>query len=332
MKSNDDELLRIEDLSVKYRTPAGTVNALNDVDLKIKKGEIVGIVGESGSGKSTLAYAIIGLLPLGTKITGTVLFDGENMVGKGEKEMQKIRGSEISMVFQDPMTSLNPLYRVREQFLRVLKTHTGIDKNKGIESAKALLKEVEMAGPESVLNSFPFELSGGMQQRVMIAMALSSEPKLMIADEPTTAVDATIQSQILELLKKINEEKNLTIMLITHNLGIVAQSCDSVVIMYAGKIVEKGIVDEIFTTPLHPYTSALLSSVPKIGKVDKSKDLPTIKGNVPNLLNLPKGCPFSPRCEKAIEMCSEIEPEITEVEKDHLVACHLVNDVVKNEQ
>lgn len=331
MKSSDEELLRIEDLSVKYRTPAGTVNALNNVDLKIKKGEIVGIVGESGSGKSTLAYAIIGLLPIDAKVTGKILFNDENLVEKGEKEMQKVRGSEISMVFQDPMTSLNPLYRVREQFLRILRTHKGIEKNKGIETAKDLLKEVEMAGPEGVLNSFPFELSGGMQQRVMIAMALSSDPKLVIADEPTTAVDATIQSQILELLRKINEEKNLSIMLITHNLGIVAQSCDTVVIMYAGKIAEKGKVEEIFANPLHPYTIALLLSVPKIGKMDRGKDLPTIKGSVPNLLNLPKGCPFSPRCEKVMEICREVEPEPTEVDNDHLVACHLMNDVVKNE-
>lgn len=331
MNRNEETLLKIEDLNVRYNSPAGKVNALNSISLGVRKGEILGIVGESGSGKSTLAYSIIGLLQSGTEITGKIEFDGENLLEKSEKEMQNVRGSSISMVFQDPMTSLNPLYRVKEQFLRILKTHKGIEKNKGIETAKELLEEVEMPGPEGALNSFPFELSGGMQQRVMIAMALSSDPRLIIADEPTTAVDATIQSQILELMKKINEEKNLTIMLITHNLGIVAELCDSIVIMYAGKIVEKGNVEAIFRNPRHPYTKALLLSVPTIGKVDRKKELPSIKGNVPNLLELPPGCPFAPRCDKVMEICRGTDPPLIEVKSNHWNACHFVDKEADND-
>lgn len=331
MKSSKEELLKIENLSVKYRSPTGDVNALNEVNLSIRKGEIIGIVGESGSGKSTLAYSIIRLLPSDVKISGEIFFGGDDLLKKKDKEMQQIRGSRISMVFQDPMTSLNPLFSVKEQFLRVLKTHKKLEKKAGEATAIELLKDVEMAEPAGVLNSYPFELSGGMQQRVMIAMALSSNPEMIIADEPTTAVDATIQSQILELLKKINAERDLTILLITHNLGIVAQTCDRVVIMYAGKVAETGPVEEMFKEPLHPYTTALLLSVPRLGKMSRDQDLPTIRGSVPNLRDLPKGCPFAPRCEKVMEVCHEVEPELLETKKGRNVACHLYSDVMKNE-
>ncbi len=320
---NRDSLLKISNLSVKYYTPSGPLAAITEVSLDIKRSEIVGIVGESGSGKSTLAYAPIGLLPQNSKVEGLIAFDGENLIEKDEKEMQGIRGSKISMVFQDPMTSLNPVFRVKNQFLKVLSTHRGMKGEEAVKFAVEKLEEVELPDPLEVLRSFPFELSGGMQQRVMIAMALSSDPQLIIADEPTTAVDATIQSQILRLLKKINVDRQLSIMLITHNLGIVAELCDTIMIMYAGMVFEKGPVERIFKNPLHPYTVALLQSVPVIGKMNREKELPAIKGNVPDMLKLPKGCPFNPRCNRAIEKCSSINPELVELEKEHFVACHV---------
>jgi peptide/nickel transport system ATP-binding protein len=319
-----DHLLSIRDLSVRYLTPSGPLTALNQVTLDLNKSEIVGIVGESGSGKSTLAYATIGLLPSNSKTEGTILLDGENLLEKNEREMQKVRGSKISMVFQDPMTSLNPLFKIKDQFLKVLSTHKGMKREEGISYAIKKLEEVEMPDPEEVLLSFPFELSGGMQQRVMIAMALSSDPELIIADEPTTAVDATIQSQILRLLKKINLDRKLSIMLITHNLGIVAELCDTVIIMYAGSVFERGPVERIFKNPLHPYTIALLQSVPVIGKTNRDQDLYAIGGSVPDMMHLPKGCPFNLRCSKAIEKCRTVNPQLIEVEKDHYVSCHLI--------
>jgi oligopeptide/dipeptide ABC transporter ATP-binding protein len=322
---NNEIILELENFSVKYYTVDGVINAVNNINLKIKKGEMIGIAGESGCGKSTLGYGIIKLLPYNAKIYGKILFDGEDLTLKNEKEMQKIRGGKISMVFQDPMTSLNPLYRVKDQFLRILKIHKKMDKEKGLAYAKELLKEVELPDPEQILESFPYELSGGMQQRVMIAMALSSDPELIIADEPTTAIDATIQAQILRLLKKLNKERNLSIILITHNLGIIIETCNRVVIMYAGNIVESGPIEKVFLNPLHPYTQALLYSIPHIGKTNKNKDLPTIPGEVPNLLNLPKGCVFYPRCKYAIEICKENSPKLIEYENDHLIQCHLFN-------
>jgi oligopeptide/dipeptide ABC transporter ATP-binding protein len=320
---NPDYLLRISDLSVKYYTPSGAITALNKVDLDVKRSEIVGIVGESGSGKSTLAYATIKLLPRNSSTEGSIVLDGENLLEKNEKEMQSVRGKKISMVFQDPMTSLNPLFRIKDQFLKVLSTHKGMKRDEGLKFAVEKLKEVELPDPSEVLLSFPFELSGGMQQRVMIAIALSSDPRLIIADEPTTAVDATIQSQILRLLKKINVDRQLSIMLITHNLGIVAELCDTVVIMYTGMVFEKGPVERIFRNPLHPYTISLLQSVPAIGRVNRKKDLPAIAGSVPDMFNLPKGCPFSPRCDRSIEKCRTDNPNLVEVEKEHFVACHV---------
>ena len=323
---NPDYLLKISNLSVIYSTPEGPVIAVNRISLNIKRSEIVGIVGESGSGKSTLAYATIGLLPQNSSTDGSITLNGENLLEKNEKEMQKVRGSKISMVFQDPMTSLNPLFKVKDQFLKVLSTHRGMKRDAGVKFAVEKLEEVEMPDPSEVLGSFPFELSGGMQQRVMIAIALSSDPQLIIADEPTTAVDATIQSQILRLLKRINADRQLSIMLITHNLGIVAELCDTVVIMYAGVVFEKGSVERIFKNPLHPYTISLLQSVPVIGKVDREQDLPAIRGNVPDMFKLPLGCPFSPRCSKAIEKCTTINPGLAEVEKEHFVACHVATE------
>ncbi|MGC8699118.1 MAG: ABC transporter ATP-binding protein [Candidatus Acidifodinimicrobium sp.] len=324
-----DHLLRISNLSVRYSTPMGPLTAINHLSFDVGMGEIVGIVGESGSGKSTLAYAIIRLLPANTRTEGIIEFDGENILEKDEKDMEKVRGSKISMVFQDPMTSLNPLFRVKDQFLRVLSTHRGMKRDEGIKYAAEKLMEVEIPDPSEVLMAFPFELSGGMQQRVMIAMALSSDPRLIIADEPTTAVDATIQSQILRLLRKINQERNLSIMLITHNLGTVAELCDSVVIMYAGMVFERGPVKKIFTNPLHPYTISLLQSIPQVGRVNRDRDLPAIRGSVPDMFNLPSGCPFSPRCDKANEKCHSLSPKLIEAERDHYVACHLVSGEIR---
>jgi len=325
MKSDGAELLRVADLSLDYISPQGIVHALNGVSLSLRRSQLFGVVGESGSGKSTLAYALIRLLPRNAVIrSGEVIFDGMSLLTVPEGKLKDIRGKRISMVFQDPMTSLNPLFKVKDQIGRVLELHRGVNKKEATRLATDFLKAVELPDPEQVLDSYPFQLSGGMQQRVMIAMALSTQPDLIIADEPTSAVDATIQVQILELLSRLRHEHQFSMLFITHSLEVVSAVCDSVGVMYAGSMVETGSVSDIFSSPRHPYTQALLAAIPKSRKsASEPKRLQSISGTPPDLLSLPPGCKFNPRCPYAFENCRTEDPAFRQVGPGHEVACHL---------
>lgn len=325
MQSNGGELLKVSDLSLDYLSPQGTVHALNGVSLTLKKSQLLGIVGESGSGKSTLAYALTRLLPKNAVYrSGEVIFDGMSVLDLPEGKLKGIRGKRISMVFQDPMTSLNPLFRVRDQIGRVLELHSGVNKAEARRLASGFLKAVELPDPEQVLDSYPFQLSGGMQQRVMIAMALSTQPDLIIADEPTSAVDATVQVQILELLSRLRREHEFSMLFITHSLDVVSAVCDSIVVMYAGSVVETGSVSGIFSSPKHPYTQALFSAIPRPRRsATEEKALASISGSPPDLRSLPTGCKFHPRCPFVFDRCRTEDPAFRPVAPDHDVACHL---------
>ena len=325
MKTDGAELLRVTDLSLDYVSPQGIVHALNGVDLSLRRSQLLGIVGESGSGKSTLAYALIRLLPRNALVrSGEVIFDGMSLLDAPEGKLKDIRGKRISMVFQDPMTSLNPLFKVKDQISRVLELHRGVNKKEAIRLATDFLKAVELPDPEQVLDSYPFQLSGGMQQRVMIAMALSTQPDLIIADEPTSAVDATIQVQILELLSRLRREHQFSMLFITHSLEVVSAVCDSVGVMYAGSMVETGSVSDIFSSPKHPYTQALMAAIPKPRKsTSEPKRLQSISGAPPDLLSLPPGCKFHPRCPYAFDRCRTEDPAFRRVGPGHEAACHL---------
>jgi peptide/nickel transport system ATP-binding protein len=332
-KTNTKNVLQVKNLDVRFLSGGKEIRAVEGVDLSLRSGEALGLVGESGCGKSTLAYAIIRLLPRNARVTsGSILLDGEELLSKTEKKMREIRGSQISMVFQDPQTSLNPVFKVKEQIGRVVMLHQKVDKREAYKRSVELLKLVELADQEVILDSYPHQLSGGMQQRIMVAMALALKPKLMIADEPTTAVDATIQAQILRLLKKLNKELGFSLMLITHNLGIVAEICDVAAVMYAGRIVEISSAQTLFRNPQHPYTKGLLSTLPVLDPlIDRSNDLPTIGGNVPDLSNLPKGCKFNPRCPHVMPVCINNEPRLMETESKHLVSCYLYDPNLKGQ-
>ncbi|MBC7094456.1 ABC transporter ATP-binding protein [Thermococcus sp.] len=314
------DLLRIENLYVNFRTLWGIAKALNGINLTIKEGEIFGLVGETGCGKSVTASSILRLLPSNAEVSGKILFKGENILKKSEEEMRKIRGKEISIIFQDPMTSLNPLFKIKDQMVDVITLHNNLSKEEAENYAKDLLKKVGLPDPERVLNSYPHELSGGMRQRAMIAIALSSNPSLLIADEPTTALDVTIQKQILMLILELKETYGFSVLFITHDLGVVAELCDRVGVMYAGNIVEIAPTEELFEKPLHPYTQGLLSVVPD---PRYKKELKPLRGSVPSLLNPPTGCRFHPRCDYATDLCKEQKPKLIEYSPNHFVACHL---------
>ena len=309
-------LLDISGLKLVFQTDRGRLDLFTSLDLALGEREIVGIVGESGSGKSTLAYAIIRLLPASARILGgEIVFDGKSLLHLKESEMSQVRGKSITMVFQDPGTSLNPLFRIREQMLSVLKSSIGLEGPAAHRHMLELLKEVELPDPESVLDAFPFELSGGMQQRVMLAMALSANPKLIIADEPTSAVDATIQAQILKLLHKLRAEREFSMILITHSIVAARDVCDRIVVMYAGDVVEDGLTSRVVSAPKHPYTKALLSCIPVPRKPDAEKTpLPVVAGQVPDLTSPPQGCRFHPRCPNAMAVCSQSRPPYFEVD------------------
>ena len=321
----DGELLKVTDLSLDYMTQQGVVHALNGVSLSLKRSQLLGIVGESGSGKSTLAYSLTRLLPRNAVIQGgEVIFDGVPLLDLPEGKLRDIRGKRISMVFQDPMTSLNPVFKVKDQIGRVLELHQGAGKEESRRRSLGLLKAVELPDPEHVLDSYPFELSGGMQQRVMIAMALSSQPDLMIADEPTSAVDATIQAQILDLLSRLRQELGFSMLFITHNLEVVAAVCDSVGVMYAGSMVETGTVADVFSSPKHPYTQALTAAIPTPRRnASEGKRLQSISGAPPDLLSLPSGCKFHPRCPQVFDRCRTEDPAFRPVGPGQEAACHL---------
>lgn len=319
-----EKLLEIKDERLSFFTPAGEVKALNGVSFSMEEGEVLGIVGESGSGKSVTAYSVMGLTAYpGKLIGGTINFNGHQIDKMSEKEMRKIRGNEVSIIFQDPMTSLNPVYTIGNQITEVICLHTGKSKKEAHDRAKELLELVGINEPTKRLKQYPHELSGGMRQRVMIAIALACEPKLLIADEPTTALDVTIQAQILELMQELRKKLGMSIIMITHDLGVVASMCERIAVMYAGHIVEYGTADEIFYEPKHEYTKGLIRSIPKLN-VQETERLIPIEGQPVDLLNPPAGCPFAPRCANCMKIClREMSPK-TELSDTHYSQCWLL--------
>jgi peptide/nickel transport system ATP-binding protein len=324
-------LLEIRNLETAFDIEGTYYNAVDHVSFKVKPRQIVGIVGESGCGKSVMSLSIMQLLPKGIgKIqSGEILFDGIHLENMSESQINKIRGREISMIFQEPMTSLNPVFSIGYQLQEVLFNHTKISKKEARQKSISLLKSVGISRPEKIVDEYPHQLSGGMRQRVMIAMAIACQPKLLIADEPTTALDVTVQAQILELLKGIQEVNDMSVILITHDLGVVAEMCDEVIVMYAGRIVERTDVDTLFYNPKHPYTTLLLGAIPKM---DQSEErLSSIQGIVPSLTNMPKtGCRFANRCPQALPECQTVTPALEEIEHGHEVACLLYQSSKSN--
>jgi len=319
-----EKLLEIKDERLSFFTPAGEVKALNGVSFSMNEGEVLGIVGESGSGKSVTAYSVMGLTAYpGKLIGGTINFNGHQIDKMSEKEMRKIRGNEVSIIFQDPMTSLNPVYTIGNQITEVICLHTGKSKKEAHDRAKELLELVGINEPTKRLKQYPHELSGGMRQRVMIAIALACEPKLLIADEPTTALDVTIQAQILELMQELRKKLGMSIIMITHDLGVVASMCERIAVMYAGHIVEYGTADEIFYEPKHEYTKGLIKSIPKLN-VQETERLIPIEGQPVDLLNPPAGCPFAPRCANCMKICLREMPPKTELSDTHYSQCWLL--------
>ncbi|WP_026527298.1 ABC transporter ATP-binding protein [Butyrivibrio sp. VCD2006] len=314
------KLLEVNDLHTSFFTDAGEVKAVNGVSFYLDRGKVLGIVGESGSGKSVTAYSIMQILAgTGKIVSGSIKLDGQELVGAGEKVMKNVRGNKISIIFQDPMTSLNPTYTIGHQLMEAILLHTDRNKEQAEARAIEMLRLVNVNEPEKRMKQYPHEFSGGMRQRVMIAMALACEPDILIADEPTTALDVTIQAQILDLMKTLQEELGMAIIMITHDLGVVAQMCDEVIVMYAGSICEQGTADEIFYNPCHEYTKGLLRSIPTEGK--EGKKLEPITGTPIDLLNMPKGCPFAPRCDNAMKICLRERAERIQINDWHAAGC-----------
>ncbi len=323
---SDDKLLEVKNLKTYFYTEDGVVKAVDGVDFHLKHGEILGLVGESGCGKSVTSFSIMRLIGQPGKIVdGEIWFDGQNLVKLSEKAMRQIRGNRISMIFQQPTSCLNPVFKVGDQISEVLDIHQKLGKEKGLARAIELMKQVGISEPEKRVQAYPHEMSGGMAQRIMIAMGLACMPELLIADEPTTALDVTIQAQILDLMRNLHRTMNTSIILITHDLGVVAEMCERVAVMYAGRIVEQTDVRTLFRNPQHPYTRGLIGSVPVLGKV--KDELEVIPGSVPNLVDLPPGCRFAPRCrarlEHKLEKCGVQDPELLPVGENHTVRCWL---------
>lgn len=321
--SENNVLLDVKNLRLSFFTPGGEVQSLRDVSFQLREGEVLGIVGESGSGKSVSAFSIMKLTPYpGKVIGGSIEFNGHTITKLSEKEMRKIRGNEVSIIFQDPMTSLNPVYTIGNQICEVILLHTDANKAQAKERAIELLSLVGINEPEKRLKQYPHELSGGMRQRVMIAIALACEPKLLIADEPTTALDVTIQAQILELMMELKEKIGMSIIMITHDLGVVSTMCDKIAVMYGGKIVEYGATDDIFYNPKHEYTKGLLKSIPRLDAVEHEKLVP-IEGTPVDVMNPPAGCPFAPRCDSCMKICLSKMPDYMNISETHYSACWL---------
>ena len=331
---NSEYVLEVEDLSVEFHTPSGVVHAVSHASFKLKAGETLGIVGESGSGKSVTANSIMRLLPDTARVTGKILFKGQDILKMKTKEFNKIRGKEISMIFQDPMTSLNPLYTVGNQLEEVLKLHMGLKGEAATKRAIELLDMVSIPQPETRVTQYPHEFSGGMRQRVMIAMALACDPTILIADEPTTALDVTIQAQILELMKDLQKKISTSIIMITHDLGIVSDLCDRVNVMYGSQIMESGTVDDLFYRTSHPYTRGLLRCLPESVQNLEDKRLHPIMGSPVDLMMLPAGCAFSARCDDCMKLCLNRRPELFEVNPGHTSRCWLtaLEDAAKEVQ
>ncbi len=318
---SNETLLKVNNLKTTFYSKNKKIEAVRGVSFEMKSGDILGIVGESGSGKSVLMKSVISILPENAKIDcGEVYFEDQNILNLSPKEMMKIKGKEIAMIFQDPMTALNPLKKIGDHIVEVLVRHKGVNKKQAKKMAIEVLHDVGIPIPEKRVNQYPHEFSGGMRQRVLIAMALACNPKLLIADEPTTALDVTIQAQILELLRSLKENKNMSIILITHDLGVVASLCNRIEVMYGGLIMEEGLTEDIFYQPKHPYTKALLNSIPKVHGDIKIR-LEPIKGSAPSLSNPPKGCPFAERCEIAAPKCFDEMPEYKKFSKTHKAMC-----------
>ena len=324
-------MLEVKDLHTSFFTPAGEVKAVNGVSFYLDQGKVLGIVGESGSGKSVTAYSIMQILEkTGKIVSGSVKFNGQELVDAGEKVMKSIRGNKISIIFQDPMTSLNPTYTVGHQLMEAILLHTNRNRKQAYERAVEMLRLVNVNDPEKRMKQYPYEFSGGMRQRVMIAMALACEPDILIADEPTTALDVTIQAQILELMQKLQKELGMAIIMITHDLGVVAQMCDEVIVMYAGSICEQGSAEEIFYNPKHEYTKGLMRSIPTLD--NDGEPLQPISGTPIDLLNMPAGCPFAPRCDAAMKICLRERCERMQINEMHQAACWMnVKDAMEQE-
>ena len=324
-------LLEVKNLSTSFFTDAGEVKAVNDISFFLDRGKVLGIIGESGSGKSVTAYSIMQILAgTGKIVGGSIKFDGKELVGIDEKEMKAVRGNKISIIFQDPMTSLNPTYTIGKQLMEAILLHTNRTRTQARERAVEMLRLVNINEPEKRMKQYPFELSGGMRQRVMIAMALACEPDILIADEPTTALDVTIQAQILELMADLQKELGMAIILITHDLGVVAQMCDEVIVMYAGSICEQGTADEIFYNPRHEYTKGLMRSIPTADTAGKK--LQPITGTPIDLLNMPKGCPFAPRCDAAMKICINHRAVGLKINDNHLATCWMNEKKIMEEE
>ncbi|HEX6497822.1 MAG TPA: ABC transporter ATP-binding protein [Micromonosporaceae bacterium] len=320
--SDPDLLLDVQDLTVEFPTDDGVVQAVRGVSYQLRRGESLGIVGESGSGKSVTSLAILGLLPKTARIKGSVRFRGEELLGKSDDEYSKIRGNKIAMIFQDPLTSLNPVYTIGYQLSEAVLAHHDVSKAEARNRSIELLRTVGIPYPEQRVDNYPHEMSGGMRQRVVIAIAMANDPDVMIADEPTTALDVTVQAQVLEALEAAREETGAALVLITHDLGVIAGHADKICVMYAGKLVEKGSIDDVFYRPRMPYSLGLLGSLPRVDEGGRQRLTP-ISGSPPSLVNLPPGCPFTPRCPLAQDVCEEREPDLVATDSpSHEAACH----------
>ena len=324
--------LEIKDLTIHYITRSGTVRAVNNVSFSIGKGETLGLVGETGAGKTTTALGILRLVPNppGKIIGGEILFEGKDVMKMTDEELREMRGGSISMIFQEPMTSLNPIIKCGRQIAESLRLHRGMNKKEAMEEAIRMMQAVGIANPEVRAHEYPHQMSGGMRQRVMIAMALACQPQILIADEPTTALDVTIQAQILDLIRGLNEQMNTSVLFITHDLGVVSELCDTVIVMYTGRIVEKAPVRELFSDPKHPYTVGLMSAIPRITK--DRPPLETIEGVVPNPTEQISGCSFWPRCPHATEQCKQGEPPVVQLSEERQVRCWLYADAAEKKE
>ena len=323
MENTNNNILEIKNLHTYFYTDSGVIKSVEGVDIELREGTTIGIVGESGSGKSVTALSVMGLLmgTTGKVAEGEILFEGRDLTKLDDEERRKMRGEKISMIFQEPMTSLNPVMKIGDQITECILMHNNISKQEAWDKAVEMLKLTGVPRVERMMKEYPFQLSGGQRQRVMIAMALVCKPKILIADEPTTALDVTIQAQILDLMENLKQKTGTSILFITHDLGVVAEVCDDVVVMYSGRVVEKGDVRSIFASPSHPYTKGLLASIPKLGEC--AEELESIPGNVPNPKYMPQGCKFAPRCSCAFDKCREEEPGFYDVGEGHMSRCWL---------